>query len=1710
MQGMGTRVSHFDFAIAVYPGDTMSTTFTRQDFSLGTSPVDLDIADVNGDSKLDLVVTNVGSSAKLLVLQGDGLGNFTTTTNIDVTVNDANMGYAALADMDHDGDLDVVFDSYYNYSVRVFLNDEAGGFAAGTPTTFGSRPMSMTIGDVNGDGWTDAVTTGQDGTITVLLNDELGGFETAITNTSIRSRSPQTVTLVDMNGDGKLDIVTTSNSSNTVSVLLGDGAGGFSLATAYDMAGRLPNAATVADVNGDGKLDVLTSNLNGSVSVLLGNGNGGFTSVTDVSVGSNPQSVAVADINGDGKMDLVAAVSNSNNVVVRWGDGTGNFSGGVSLAVGYYPRTVQTADVNNDGRMDIVVTDVSGNAVTVLLGGEKTDVTEISVNTEETGTLKIGDTITFTLSTEYAVTVTGVPELVLSNGGHAAYAGLNADGQPIFTYTIEEGDGDTSGLSVTGIDTTNGTVDGRDAEMSFATPISVSVGNAPSHHAVADVNGDGKLDILTANAAGTEVSVRLGDGNGGFSGSTQIGVGYLTASIATADVNGDGKIDMLVGNWGSGTVSVRLGDGTGGFSGFTEISVGYPPAFVAVGDVNGDGKLDLLAAGVYNNSVSIRLGDGTGGFTGSTEIGVGAYPFSIAVGDVNGDGKLDFLTANQYGNSVSVRLGDGDGGFSGSTEIGVGNGPKSVVLADMNGDGKLDLMTANFDGTGVSLRLGDGAGGFSGSTEINLGSGASSISAADVNRDGRLDIVATKGDGTVGIVLNTSHKAAPFDGSTLSTADGAETGRGVDATRSDAPTIELASDTGLSSSDLLTNDGSLTITRETGATLSYVVDGGEASATYDPTALEDGEHIVEVTQTDAAGNVSDVSTITFTLDRTAASAPTVVLTHDSGTSSTDGLTNNGTLTITGVEDGATLTYVVNGGEPSTDYDPSTFDDGHYTVQVFQTDAAGNTSEAGSVSFDYDLTIGPPEPYLENDAGSLSNDFVTNDASLHLAGIEAGSELSFIIDGVASDEYDPEALADGEHTIKMKQTDLAGNTSFFFGEITFTLDRTAPDAPGISLVSDTGSFSNDKVTSNGALTVTKETGATLSYIVDGGTASADYDPAALSDGEHTVKVIQTDLAGNASSAGTFGFTLDRTATTVSGITASGPGISAGSGTLTTGATVKFAVALSEDVSMTNGSRLTLKLSNGKYASYEATGSTQNKLMFSYTVGLEDVSSDLAAQGIVLNGAVVKDLAGNTTSLGGANIVLPGTLVIDGYTGTSGADAFKGAVGAQTYRGLGGNDTYVVNHSGDRVVEAANQGTDTVSSSVSFTLGDNVEKLILTDSAALTGTGNSLANAITGNGSNNTLDGKAGDDTLDGGVGDDILIGGAGADKLIGGAGTDTASYAGATKGVVANLSNAALNTNDAKGDTYSAIESLTGSSYSDSLTGNTGANTLDGGAGDDILIGSAGADKLIGGAGTDTASYAGATKGVVANLTNAALNTNDAKGDTYSAIESLTGSSYNDTLTGNTGVNTLDGGAGNDTLIGGAGADKLIGGIGTDTASYAGATKGVVANLTNAALNSNDAKGDTYSAIENLSGSSYNDSLTGSSVANTISGGAGDDKLYGGLGNDLLFGGAGKDTFVFDTKLGSTNIDTIDDFIAKDDTIFLDDDIFTKVGKVGDLTADAFYAGTKAHDATDRIIYDKATGKLWYDADGFGSGAAIQFATLDKGLVLTAADFDIIA
>jgi serralysin len=342
------------------------------------------------------------------------------------------------------------------------------------------------------------------------------------------------------------------------------------------------------------------------------------------------------------------------------------------------------------------------------------------------------------------------------------------------------------------------------------------------------------------------------------------------------------------------------------------------------------------------------------------------------------------------------------------------------------------------------------------------------------------------------------------------------------------------------------------------------------------------------------------------------------------------------------------------------------------------------------------------------------------------------------------------------------------------------------------------------------------------------------------------------------------------------------------------------------------------------------------------------------------------------------------------------------------------------------------------------------------------------------------------------------------------GDDLADYRNAETGVTVSLANPALNTGEARGDTFISIERLRGGRFNDALTGNSR---------DNILEGVAGADILDGRGGFDFARYKSSPTGVVASLENPAINTGHAAGDTYLSIEGLLGSDFADTLVGN----SL-----NNTLVGGRGADALDGRDGFDFARYDvsdGGRSGVRASLAAAGFNTGDAAGDTYTSIEGLIGTRLHDRLTGDDGANalygqagndrlignlgndTIIGGSGNDRLDGGYGNDRLTGESGRDSFVFSTTLNAAeNVDRIRGFSVKNDTIRLDDAIFTAAGSAGVLKAAAFYRGAAAHDANDRIIYDRATGALYYDPDGTGAQEQVQFAQLNARLGLKNNDF----
>ncbi len=414
--------------------------------------------------------------------------------------------------------------------------------------------------------------------------------------------------------------------------------------------------------------------------------------------------------------------------------------------------------------------------------------------------------------------------------------------------------------------------------------------------------------------------------------------------------------------------------------------------------------------------------------------------------------------------------------------------------------------------------------------------------------------------------------------------------------------------------------------------------------------------------------------------------------------------------------------------------------------------------------------------------------------------------------------------------------------------------------------------------------------------------------------------------------------------------------------------------------------------------------------------------------------------------------------DRLRGGGGNDTIEGGIGADDMRGGAGTDTAAYDFAEQRVnLNLSTGGTAGDAAGDSFASIENVRGTSFNDFIF----GNNAANLIEGRSGDDRLRGSGGNDTLNGGDGDDELIGGAGADILSGGFNTDTASYAGARARVNLDMRSAGT-AGDAAGDTFINIENVKGTSHNDFIIGDAQDNVLDGGAGNDRLrgddgndtiIGGLGEDDMRGGAGTDEVNYAGATERVNLNL-NTGGSAGEAAGDTFSSIENVVGSGFDDFIFGTNAANVIEGGAGadrlrgsggddtllggddNDNLVGGLGADVLDGGAGIDVVSYRTAEARVNLDM-RAAGTAGEADGDTFIDIETVLGSAFGDFIFGNAADNLLDGGDGDDRLRGDEGNDTLnggtgddnfFGGTGADVFLFEDGDGDDLIKDFEDDI----------------------------------------------------------------------------------
>src|SRR5437899_2693126 len=291
---------------------------------------------------------------------------------------------------------------------------------------------------------------------------------------------------------------------------------------------------------------------------------------------------------------------------------------------------------------------------------------------------------------------------------------------------------------------------------SFNPAVSFPTGALPITVGIADVNGDGKPDLVTVNTGANTVSVLLGNGAGSFGPRTDFATGAVPHGLAIADLDGDGNPDLVVANTGGNTVSVLLGTGTGTFAAAMDFPTGVAPFFVAVADLNGDGIPDLVVVNVGGDTVSVLLGVGDGTFGPKMGFATGAGARSVAIGDLNGDGMPDLVVSNVSASTVSVLLGTGSGSFGPKTDFPTGAGARDVAIADLNGDGRLDVVVANADAGTVSVLLGVGDGTLGTRTDFAVGAGPRSVAIGDVNEDGILDlVVANFGSNTISVLLGT-------------------------------------------------------------------------------------------------------------------------------------------------------------------------------------------------------------------------------------------------------------------------------------------------------------------------------------------------------------------------------------------------------------------------------------------------------------------------------------------------------------------------------------------------------------------------------------------------------------------------------------------------------------------------------------------------------------------------------------------------------------------------------------------------------------------------------------------------------------------------------------------------------------------------------------------------------------------------------------------
>ena len=693
-------------------GATLSTT-------VATTSDQVVSVDVSRDGILDVVVSGADPNG-LVWMQGMGDGTFVNRTTI--ASGGGTHSWVGVLDANRDAIPDVLFYNPAAAEMRICIGGGAGFLSAATVESGYGDPAA--IGDLNRDGIPDFVAT-SGASFRAFLGLGTISFSALAPVALVGPTSIRAVTLGDWNRDGKLDLALSTDMG--VLRYLGNGDGTFGSASTL-LSGHSVRGGAVADVDRDGLPDLvvgeegtapLGAGENQGVDVLYGNGTGGFATPQLFPALDVPQMLAVADVNRDGKPDILArngaaVPADQQALSVLLG---GSLAMRADYAAGSNPLGMALGDFNRDGLLDVAgVTGAGGGTLGVLRGIPGASYGNLYPRTD------YGNVGVFTAGADGAdVNGDGAPDLVMVG---------TISGTPYAGTLAGDGSGGFFGGSVA--------------------PIS---GADPRSCVLADLNRDGRLDLVVGNGNSTNFYVMLGTFST-FGPALPRAANFPPFRVAVGDLNRDGIPDVITANNSAQDISILIGDGTGNFASPTTLSTVNGVTGIAIGDMNRDGLPDIVATGGGTGVIRLHLQQPNGTFAMNGNVTIGPGSINPVFGDFNRDGWPDIAVGSSGGGGrITVILGDGFGGMGGSgAQYSLPSPPTQVRVADMNGDGVLDLIASELGSVSVLLGAGGPGGGFSPAASYPAAS-AQGLAILDMNRDGRPDVVAGNGAELTGSVF---------------------------------------------------------------------------------------------------------------------------------------------------------------------------------------------------------------------------------------------------------------------------------------------------------------------------------------------------------------------------------------------------------------------------------------------------------------------------------------------------------------------------------------------------------------------------------------------------------------------------------------------------------------------------------------------------------------------------------------------------------------------------------------------------------------------------------------------------------------------------------------------------------------------------------------------------------------------------------------------